>query len=521
MNNYKKFSVFSPIIASAIFLIGFMTFWPKKPESLKAFEFFKKSQYEMALGFANKSPLLEAYILRESHHIETSNAKLKKALRKVNTTKELVEIELNLVFNAYLLKDRLLFNQHMVELKKIENSGIDLKGDLPFFSIFKALDAFFEKDYEHAYFYFEKQENSSFSSPWMEYAFKKEFNDGFIAENMAFSLMQTGRFHLAQEKLKAIKKQNESRYYFLKAFYATLLKHSDATKYLAKIDLQKFNSEDYIIYFDFAKKYCVTSFQKKSWEEFCLWQDFFNYFVGFTDLHGLIESLKNEGTPAVLSQKLRGELLVKLLYISSQEVKQAFILKDFETIEKNIGILEDEFLIEKANIVCFELLNCKNESTETCIRAINFWSKIEKNREKRLAFSKKLVALTAKIWFAEAKPEKAKELFKLAFIIPFDEDKKTLLEILEDALLAVNKKAIESDLINHYYYVLEVAKALNLNMIKLYNQQEKNDLLKSAKIFLSRGHYKQALERARFLLLLDEQNKEAKDLMKLIKRVYD
>lgn len=518
MNNYKKQFILLLLVALAIF--GFAALWPTKNKNFKAFEFFKESNYKMASNYAAQSPLLESYILRESKSLEASNSKLKKVLKEANG-KELFEIRLNLALNAYLAGNVSSFHTEMANLRKLENTHGQFTQKLPYFSLFKGLDAFLDADYECAISYFEKHQDLPSFSPWMEHVFKKEFDEAFIAEKTAFSFAETQRLQLAFEKVDAIKKKDENRFHFLKAFYAARAGSESFKLHLDLIEVQKINLKEYSLYFDHAHKYFLESLRHQSWQEFSCWQDFFNRFSLLVDITPIVASLKQEVKASVLLERLTKELRVKLLYIVSAEIEQAFYVKDFKVLENNIGVSEEKSLIQKAEKLSFSLVSCKNESIETCVRSIEFWSKIEKNRQNRLEFAKKLVELAKNEWLFSNRPEKSKELFKIAFLIPEEEDKPLILEILTQALLKVHHKALNQSEVSHYFYVVEVAKSLNLNVIKLYNDQEKNDLLEAAKTFLLRGHYSQAHERAAFLLLLDERNEEANSLMNLIKKVYD
>ncbi len=516
----------------------------------KAYLFFKESNYKMAFAFTEelekdsnsyKYPLFQGYILREDKNIEKSTFFFKKALKphKIGKNfKELLEIHLNLAFNAYLQNDLKTLKDEMLCLKQLQNSNKNLGKSSQYIDLFKGIEALLEKDHEKALAFFQKHQTFFSLSPWMKCSFEKQFTKIFLEFQIIHCLIETNRFNLAHQmldnnqKIKLTHEELDSIYFlkayiYLKEYCNTPFKNE--TNYL--LELKKIKNKEII----------VNKFKANLLE---LEQDFFNYAktndwnrfshnFAFLDEIFWIDNVNSCSSclSKVIDQKLAlktpvealnlinktdGDLHVKLLYNVSEMMKKKLREKDFEKLVQHIHLnkslnsdctfTNDAFVTEIADF-SLEMVLSNKDKIESILSCINLWKPLEKSQANKVHFAKKLVNSAKVLWLVEKEYNKATMLFEAAYEIP--ENKTAVLEALETTVSFIHKKAVKEDLVHEYFHILHIVKTLKLKAVNIYDEQEKNQLLDDASYFFSRSLYDKAYERASFVVAIDPHNKEA------------
>jgi|GEM_PF-2207065 len=561
MSFYLKFTIFlSSIFISTSLGIFFWNSNTLKTDD-KALYFLQNGETKRALlltqeleknSTSAKYPLYQAYILRERNQIAESTAALKKSLRASKTGKNpdlLTEIYLNLILNEYLKDESQALQTSLKSLKQLVFSEKPKHSKSPYMDLFSGIEAFSNKDYKKALFFFQKEKSYSYFSPWMKYSFEKQFTPFWINKQIVRCLIEECQFNQANHQIdemaslaadneksiihsfraflffrQAIEKPNE----FMNLQHSALSELSKITdKELVRDELNEINS--------ILNNHLLKLLDQKSWNEFNCCLNSISEVASIVDLESLIPVLQMEidsklingktEDAFVILQKIRGSIRVKLLYMINLTLQNALKNEDIARLKAYIDLLkplietrefDETSIINQIADASFTCLNCKTNKIEKGILLLNFWHSLEKNPKTRISFAKRVITQGELIWHQNEKYNEAIELFKIALNFPENEDQPIILELLERSISSIHQKALNKDALEELIYLVKAVKALKLKSVNIYNEYEKKQQLDDAEVFFAKGYYKQSYKKASFVLELEPTNEKANRMMGFI-----
>lgn len=220
---FKHFKIALTGLAIAGVATGSFLRWQSSPSHLEGLALHSmeagdaKGAYEQLAALENKLPLAQlllyqAYALRESDLMNRSNQRLSQAVEILEKEPKplkkaqknlLLEIYINLAFNAHLSRDSTAFRQNLDKATALypTNSWVYL---------FEAIDAEQKQDWNRAMELAHKAQKRSYLSSWMKRPFSSAFGKYWSELVRIHGLIETGKTVSARELISQIPQKDPS-----------------------------------------------------------------------------------------------------------------------------------------------------------------------------------------------------------------------------------------------------------------------------------------------------------------------
>jgi len=551
----------SYIKAASIVALGFLyaffgyLYWGSKPVGGedRAFLLFKEKEYHIAdalveelqkFSSAPNYTLYHAYILRAKNQLVLSDDVLDRSLKrsKLEKNKKLVpEIYYNIALNAYLENDaaklKAVIDKMRDSVRNIDNQWL---------RFFVGLEMHLKGNDAEATMAWEHLSKLKHPSPWMALAFETYFSDEWFELRFAKAEIEKGEFEKAKNRLEAIAKadniKTSSEANFLLGLtsveHALNLPHEEALPHYDQAVACFEKSVDSVCFFqhELGKIYplleelILGDINRETWNEFSTHLVLFQKLASQDHLKLLSKKLLSqfEMNPVAKTvvKQLNGDAFGAMRHAFSDilDERLAKTLKEgqfelFKSYWELQGFLSDhhakyvESVSESLRSLIVKSLE-KDDNTLSRTRSMSaFWQTIEQNPRERLLLAIQMVRESERLWYTTKEYDKIVHIFKLAYDIPAENEKKYIHKMIDEAALLIYQRAVNEDQVAQYFPIFHLVKALNLPSVDLANEEEIAYHIADAEYLQSKSRIQEAKIKASWVLTVDPSNRQAKKIL--------
>ncbi len=552
--------IFATLVLIIVFLI-YLHFKPSAESNVdEALSLYLKGRYEASENLLKETEkelpeaqyhLYEAYIERARDHLEASDKQLLQSLTVAQKDKEntgiLTEIYLNQALNAYLMNDPKAMALPLQKASQIFGEHNEKTNFL------KALQSSLQDHYEQLEPFLAQSLPDFSISSWMEKSFKSIFTPSWKFIQQAKVDIAKGNYlqvrqNLEKEINKASGNTQNELYWLLGTSYVQEAQGKSpaaATPYY-KLAFSYFNripaqNERY----QNERKKMLSLFNKQLETDLKshLYQElpFFLSAYESWGAHSEIESLRGQLLKAFNEQIVRpkGDGIVELSKVLNQLVsnpqeKQALLDKikvqlsnalamgNVDIIDKyyeaasSLSTNPDKLTEEISLIVGNETVNMvllDDEQLDQTRTYVEFWQKIVKNPQQRLAFATLLVYVAENLWKSKEQRDKALTLIKLAVSFLNPAERATLQSVYSASLKQAYELSLSDNDISLLKSVVKAQQDLNISSLDEQEKKDGKEQLRQAQEFFDRKQYTSAEKKAAWVLELEPDNQSALDIM--------
>jgi hypothetical protein len=550
MTYFKIFTL--SVISSLLFLSAFiMVAFDSDTALSQAYDYYEQGDCHAARIFLMNEDttipvsdfyLYEAYLAREELGLKKSQNYLQQAYNELHSKKSSTayEITLNLAFDAFRQK----------EIYALE-SAINLSesfamNDTSWIYFFKACHAYISHNYQLADALWDNKPFPNWLSKWMETSFTRNWSPEELQFMQIFAKIQIGNTTEAREKLfdmQETSSDDETITFFFglcRVKDEQMREESEPESF--KWALNSFNSvPEQNKFFSENKKQLINVFKDQILTQIThqdpLYLEDFLAFLEKQNAHEEMSFLAKE-ISTILKNKIEAkdpQKAIQCFNLIPDSQVRTLTLQEFcneiccQISEKNfdnllMGWIEYKDLFSKQtyfrdlikNHLSSVILIESTLEVSHCEKALYLWNLIEENFYERTLFASQLVQHAQECWSIYNKPEAAISLMKMTESILYPNEKPIIQNEITKAIAKTYQQKILQDQMDDFGYILCAIKEFNLDANAIIDIQDVGNLLADASYQFQNGQIQSALKKAKWVLDLDPENKEAKEIAGLV-----
>ncbi len=551
MDNKKRL-IFLVFTLSFCLIIYIFLPGGRKEEPLWPAELFNQGRYEesfLVLEQSRKSLpdaayyLYKSYITRELGDLNGSDNALKAALLKLQGKQDLhllPELHLNLLLNAYLMKNDQELKNRLFQARKLIT---DDRGWLP---IFSGIACYRQEVYEEALDAFSASEKRDYLNSWMRTAFEKVFTPYWFDKHRAYSLIECGQWDQAREILtvwedRTLTEKEIQELHFLcgmsyffeskskdgKAAYPLIVKafacnekadkngeaaqaqFNDLLEHLKRRIAQEIQAKDFRMFGLYLNEWEKRGSNEQVHAIAVQLDEFLTKNPSY--LGKIIPLLQGSALKIALEEKYKKRLWSKIIENTPDEIAMdwgfAYAFSSDETGLQKQCVAQ----LEKTLLNAVQVTDRKQNDP-----FISLYRSVQNDQGACLLFAEKIADLGEGLWNRPERRQQALNALEIAVALSFPQNAAAFHEGLERRFQKLHKNAVRMSNIDDLQDLVAAAERLEIASLAKENNKELLGQLEDAEFLYSSGRLEEAKRKGEWVLQVDPLNQRGRRLLGMI-----